>query len=552
MAFDGAAWVVGAPGHDHYRGAVYRQEPAGPPPPLAACQPASAPTGELTNAGVIPGPSSTLLGAVNGALTAPLPVWLNEVPAPSEPLFDGALPRGAYYKAGAECTTFAPQEAPFALALPVPEGADTSRLGVAVLTPASYLLDGPTDGAVWEPVSGVYDPDRRLYLIAPAALLAEGSRFVLVEHPDLGPATATARAKRRGAAGETMPPFSVRCSAMSTSVGCGPEQEQAVFEGLVNGYVAYQDQGFPPPALLFHYLYLDSNGFFFGRSVDLSGYTETLIRSAADSTCAKEGSVYGFYNPLHRTVTICLPTSGIPKADVLSSVARHELFHAVQYAYPKVGQGRNDWVTEGTAAAAVASDTEMHRTSLPVDYELRKVDVPLAAPTDRSGESFDTYQAQDFWVYLLHSGDRNANLGALDSFFKLGATTRSVADRLANNDHSLLLFRSLGEEYWAWVKNQVMEKTVPLESLPSPGDSLANSCQLEHALLGRQDADAADISWPASKEAVVGLIHLQTKLVKIEVTETAGFVTVLAENSGGAVSLTRSTSKARQIARIRQ
>ena len=63
----------------------------------------------------------------------------------------------------------------------------------------------------------------------------------------------------------------------------------------------------------------------------------------------------------------------------------------------------------------------------------------------------------------MHSGDRNASLGTLDLFFKLGAATSSVADRLANNGGSLLLFRSLGEEYWSWVKNQVMEKTVPLE-----------------------------------------------------------------------------------------
>ena len=71
VAFDGVAWVIGAPGHDHYRGAVYRQEPVSAPPPPVACQPAIAPTWELGDASVIQGPSGSMLGAVNGTLTAP-------------------------------------------------------------------------------------------------------------------------------------------------------------------------------------------------------------------------------------------------------------------------------------------------------------------------------------------------------------------------------------------------------------------------------------------------------------------------------------------------
>jgi hypothetical protein len=213
------------------------------------------------------------------------------------------------------------------------------------------------------------------------------------------------------------------------------------------------------------------------------------------------------------------------------------LFHAVQFAYPKVNQGPwDDWVMEGTATAAVSSDTEMHRAALPgLNYQLRVVDVPLGQQVREGGtlEGAYPYEAQDFWVYLLHSGDRNANLGTLASFFELGLSTGSVAERLASNDHGLLLFRSLGEEYWAWVKNQVMEKMVPLQSLPPPGNGLANPCQLEPALLGRTETSPANISWPAANEAIVSLLHLEAKLVKIEVTETSGFVTVLAENGGG-------------------
>jgi len=478
---------------------------------------------------VIQGPSGSMLGAVNGTLTAPLPVWLNEAPPPSEPLLAGATPRGAYYNAGAECTTFAPQGAPFALALPVPEDADTSKLGVAVLSPARYLINARRDGVVWELASGVYDPDSRLYLIPRAALLSEGSTFVLVEHPDVRPMTAR-RSKLRGEA-VAPPAFVVRCSAMAAN--CGPQQEQAVLDGLVQAYGVYQSQGFLPPALVSYDLYRDVDGSF---KTAAGRYTETLIRARTDPVCPKNDSVLAFYDSVEAMMTVCLPSSENPPDDALRGGIRHELFHAVQWAYPKISQGSSDdWVVEGTATAAVAFDTEMHRTSV-FNYPLREVDGPMESGLIDSDtwtkESFYPYETQDFWVYLLLSGGRNANLGTLDSFFKLGATTSSVANRLANDNNSLLLFRSLGEEYWSWVKNQVMEKTVPLESIPPPGNSLASPCQLEYALLGKQETDAADISWPASHEAVVGLMHLQAKLVKIELTEPASFLTVSAENAG--------------------
>ena len=64
-------------------------------------------------------------------------------------------------------------------------------------------------------------------------------------------------------------------------------------------------------------------------------------------------------------MTVCLPSSRNPPDDELLGAIRHELFHAVQWAYPKVIEGgRDDWIMEGTATAAMAFDTEMHRTSV--------------------------------------------------------------------------------------------------------------------------------------------------------------------------------------------
>ena len=185
VALDGDLRLVGAIGHADFSGAVYASAPPEPPPPAVVCQPAFTPTGELADASVFAGPSGVLLGAVAGTLTEPLPVWINEVPAPEEPLLSGAVPLGAYYNVGAECTTFAPAEASFALVLPVPEGTDTSRLAAGLLTPAKYAVDGPLAGEFWEPITGVYDPESRLFVVALAGLVGEGATAVLIDHPDL-------------------------------------------------------------------------------------------------------------------------------------------------------------------------------------------------------------------------------------------------------------------------------------------------------------------------------------------------------------------------------
>ena len=177
-------------------------------------------TGELQSATVFAGPSGVLLGAAEEALTAPVPIWVHEVPAPPEPLFNGAVPVGGYYNLGAECTTFSPQDKPFALGLPAPEGADASRLAVAVLAPASYTVDGPLSGELWEPVTGFYDAEENLFVVPMAALIGEGATVVLIDYPGIGlpvlPAPETPAPPR------TIPQRSTTCGASATSTTSPP------------------------------------------------------------------------------------------------------------------------------------------------------------------------------------------------------------------------------------------------------------------------------------------------------------------------------------------
>jgi len=153
------------------------------------------------------------------------------------------------------------------------------------------------------------------------------------------------------------------------AANCGPQQEQAVLDGLVQAYGVYQSQGFLPPALVSYDLYRDADGSF---KTAAGRYTETLIRARTDPVCPKNDSVLAFYDPVEAMMTVCLPSSGNPPDDALRGAIRHELFHAVQWAYPKISQGNSDdWVVEGTATAAVAFDTEMHRTSV-FNYPLQR------------------------------------------------------------------------------------------------------------------------------------------------------------------------------------
>jgi hypothetical protein len=137
VALDGAARIIGAKGAETYRGALYLHAPAEDPG-----GPLFPPTGELVDDGIVEGPGGVLLGAVGAAVAEPIPVWIHEVPAPTEPLFELAVPRGAFHNIGAVQTTIAADEGTFALALPVPEG-DTAPLAAAMLVSAHRVLDGP-------------------------------------------------------------------------------------------------------------------------------------------------------------------------------------------------------------------------------------------------------------------------------------------------------------------------------------------------------------------------------------------------------------------------
>ena len=183
VALDGAAKIIGAKGDSTYRGALYIQAPAEPSeePP----GPAFEPTGELVDDGIVEDASGVLLGAVANTLPAPLAVWIHEVEAPAEPLPAEATALGPFYNVGAVETTIATGEGTFALALPVPEGADPAHIALAALVAADRQLEDEEPEDLWLPTTGVYDPEEDLFSVALDALERAGETFVLMEHRDV-------------------------------------------------------------------------------------------------------------------------------------------------------------------------------------------------------------------------------------------------------------------------------------------------------------------------------------------------------------------------------
>ena len=213
VGLDREAPLVGAKGADNWRGAVYFHQPAEPDEEPTEPPPAFEPTGELVDDGVVEGPGGALLGAVETSLGAPLPVWIREVEAPPEPLSVRATVRSPFYNVGAVRTMLVVGEPAFAVALPIPQGADPSHIAAAVLVPAGGVIDDPAAASFWTPVLGVHDPESGLLVVGLDALLPEGATIVLIEHPDLAPVAmpvpVTAGTAR--AASDSGPIFELSC-----------------------------------------------------------------------------------------------------------------------------------------------------------------------------------------------------------------------------------------------------------------------------------------------------------------------------------------------------
>ena len=328
----------------------------------------------------------------------------------------------------------------------MPVGADTTRLAVDVLMPASYGLDGPRTGLIWDELSGTYDAGRNVYAVTVRALASEGMTFGLVEQEIIAPlARSAAPSSGDDGAGistrDGVPEFQVTCKiALPDCFAAEVARE------LADAYQTYMGQSFPEP-------FLERSGNVFTRI-----FVFPISHHACESENENSG---GRYIWAVQSIRLCTDPATPFSPTELRRILRHELFHAIQHGFPSFhpptppgtpvppGPEPDSWIMEGMAEAAVDSSTTMHRVNSRL-RPLRSVGTSLLSP-----DGTQPYEAQDFWVHLFSTtvdGTRRAYpLGNLADFLAYGGRTENIVEAMRHPLASR--YRELGNEYWAWAKD---------------------------------------------------------------------------------------------------
>jgi hypothetical protein len=446
--------------------------------------------------------------------------------------------RSAFLNIGAVTPTIAAEE-PLALAFPVPPGADPTKLAVAVLVPPEDQLDNEADAASWLPLLGVHDPETGLFSVVLQALLPTGRNVVLIEHPDLRAAPALPAATRGSSRADPPEPIQFEGYCLGLPEGswdCGPEDVTRLTTAMRASYDHFTSLGYANPALATKIVQVKyrPDGSKKPQSVDVRTYYGNLLK-ALDEECLLGAR----YWPDGKFIRLCYYRSIVDDAEIAYRVD-HEMFHAFQFGSTELANNWNkvstvdpatvedwEWILEGTAAAAEESGSTMVRSGR---RNLHPIHLALMA-SDNAGspEKAIQYAAEDFWVWF---GQRKGlPLGYLKPLFARGGTTQGAA-AFFTEEHGT----SLGEEYWGWVKNQAMEKTVPLRTADPPGEALKSPCHIETAVIGTPQ----ELAFPAPgagnevATSLRSLPRLTAAAVKVTFPQGAPPVVTLSAEATGA------------------
>jgi len=424
------------------------------------------PEGEmLTPGGILFGEDGVALAALPGALELAIEVFVTAVPAPEAPLPPGSTVLGPFVLLGSPDDVAAAAN-PFLVALPVPEEADTARLAMAALLVPDDVTGTYLSEPAWELIAGAFEPRGGYFVTTLAGLPAGGRVVTLVASDDA--ASPTLGTLPAGVATLQSEPFTASCRNFNNplinnlGIGCSPADE-ADLEAVMT--VDYLDLvaglGFRGPNL--------------PRSFDLAQTAINLVEGEIDvvfgpyevqlrpyRSVAQDADTWpcgirpdgsgnggGYSFGLTTSLFVCIDDDGLydpfgsPKPAV--ATARHELFHAIQFAYPNVGdgsRGRDLWIIEGTAVASEFSSATMQRST---SFNPRVVEVGLTVAADLAH-----YRAQDFFVFAGQS--LGLGLDYLQAVFARGARTRDVDAALT----SLGVTGGLSETYWRWARYQAM------------------------------------------------------------------------------------------------
>ena len=421
------------------------------------------PHGSLSNGGIYVGEGGVGLGALANSLAGPIDVTIVQTVAPTQILPARAQILSDYYQVKASTDVALSTDSPLILAFPVPAGANTSNLALALLRPIVRVLDSAASIPAWTFLEGKYDPNKGLFLTTLTSLEQNGETNALVDHADFAsptnpaPLTST-RIMRPGAL-----QFMVQCVNFPNPTDCTSSIETTVADELSQIYTHIKTELlFDEPRLRF----LDNTLNFNPNSLSSLGYM-AFIEPSTDGYC-DTANVSGYYDPSLGRLVLCLdPAVGLAPNHIYTLI--HEFFHATQYGYQVVYTeylvGLDEkWSIEGQAMAAEGSYyySNIYRETARGWSLLHKADVSL-----KSEARLDEYDAQDFWVY--YGQHTHQGLEYLRNVLPGGVQATDVAKTIGSGD--------LLDPYWDWAKNQVMEADVDfLGALTTP-------CQLETNVL---------------------------------------------------------------------
>lgn len=407
----------------------------------------------LEPGGIVTGVDGVSVGAPEGALDQEIGIFIKKV---DDPIREVPFPEylmdvevvGDFYAISAEQDFSTPDGDYLLLGLPVPEGISTDDLAFVVLVPPdSIIMYKPGDYPLlrWIPLSGVWDPESGLFGTLMPSVLTRPQVFALA-------------VIKVNLIGDIFRVVSIGFTAEE----CPDEHREMTVDALNRAHAAYvTEMDFREPNLRNHVHIIDFIPHLY-YEIDVYGYEYQLVKWDYEPN--------GFWDPTTRTARTCY--RGVPD-EPDPFLAYHELFHAIQFAYPALrdnGLGRDPEVRlelhRTMEAAAVAAEGSLDgltrsnqqvigRAPLNVTQTLWRSPTPFEMATE-----FD-YAAQDFLVYLGKViAPADPQLDFMIPWFEQGGL-ESDLDTVLREDLDPT-FNSLGDAYWQWVKNQAFEKQIIL------------------------------------------------------------------------------------------
>lgn len=439
--------------------------------------------------------------------------------APEVPLPDGVTPVGPVRRITADGYAASGPDAPFVLALPVPDEVSPDHLAIAYFDRGRVEFGEPigdeVEGTVaWVFLDAFFDDETRLLFAPVYDVTPEGWEAVIVRSDRFETGRTTSAESLSGQ--QTFAPldFEATCSPLFDGSGvpetCGDTERGAAAGDLENVYDDLTGLGFTDqPKLTFE---AEAVRVAITSLVPLQ--YDVRVDPAAwvmELRPASQVNNAGMYSSGSGSFWAAIGTGGVTAGT--RTTIRHEYFHATQYGYdPDLSAGwlRARFSIEGQAVLSENSVPALDRDG----FGPRAIDDTLLR-SRWTGSSwgpapFSEYQAQDFWLFLGERGG-HTDLAYIAPFAEEGMAPEDV-DVVLERDWSGTYPDGLEDAYWDWVKNQAFEARHDLDG------AMNGDCTFDASRVSTVDLTAGPAQSPS---ATFSLGPVTSDVVAFELSNTA-------------------------------